>query len=39
LHLLAAATIGSQMLQRFWQEFDYRIEICRVTNGGHMEHM
>jgi hypothetical protein len=21
-----------------WQELDYRIDICRVTQGGHVEH-
>jgi hypothetical protein len=24
---------------RVWQELDYRIDICRVTKGGHIEHM
>jgi len=28
-----------QMLQRVWQELDYRIDICRVTKGGHIEHL
>ena len=22
-----------------WQELDYRIDICRVTEGGHIEHL
>jgi len=22
-----------------WQELDYRIDICRVTKGGHIEHL
>jgi hypothetical protein len=22
-----------------WQELDYRIDICLVTKGGHMEHL
>jgi len=22
-----------------WQELDYRIDICRVAKGGHIEHM
>jgi hypothetical protein len=35
----AVADIDRQMLQRVWQELDYRIEICRVTNGGHIEHL
>ena len=24
---------------RVWQELDYRIDICRVTKGGHIEHL
>ena len=24
---------------RVWQELDYRIEICRVTKGIHIEHL
>jgi hypothetical protein len=27
------------MLQRVWQELDYRIDICRITKGGHVEHL
>jgi hypothetical protein len=27
------------MWQRVWQELDYRIDICLVTKGGHMEHL
>jgi hypothetical protein len=33
------AAIDRQMLQRVWQELDYRIDICRVTKGGHTEHL
>ena len=35
----AVAAIDRQMLQRVWQELDYRIDICRVTRGGHIEHL
>jgi hypothetical protein len=35
----AVAAIDRQMLQSVWQELDYRIGICRVTKGGHMEHL
>jgi hypothetical protein len=35
----AVAAIDRQMLQRVWQELDYRIDICRVTKGGYMEHL
>jgi hypothetical protein len=24
---------------RVWQELDYRIDICRVTKGGYIEHL
>ena len=26
-------------MQRVWQELDYRIDICRVTEGGYIEHL
>jgi hypothetical protein len=35
----AVAAIDRQMLQRVWQELYYRIVICRVTKGGHIEHL
>ena len=35
----AVAGIDHQMLVRVWQELDYRIDVCRVTNSGHMEHL
>jgi hypothetical protein len=35
----AVAAIDHQMLQRVWQELDYRIDICRVTKGGHINHL
>ena len=35
----AAAAIDRQMLQSVWQELEYRIDICRVTKGGHIEHL
>ena len=35
----AVAGIDHQMLVCVWQELDYRINVCRVTNGGHMEHL
>jgi hypothetical protein len=33
------AAIDGQMLQRVWQELDYRIDICHITKGGHIEHL
>jgi hypothetical protein len=35
----AVAAIDRQMLQRVWQELDYRIHVFRVTKGGHIEHL
>jgi hypothetical protein len=35
----AVAAIDRQILQRVWQKFDYRIDICRVTKGGNIEHL
>jgi len=30
-------TITADMLHRVWDEFDYRVEVCRVTQGAHIE--
>jgi hypothetical protein len=30
-------TITPEMLQRVWQEFEYCIDVCRVTKGEHKE--
>ena len=27
------------MLIRVWQELSYRIDVCRVTRGAHIEHL
>jgi hypothetical protein len=35
----AVSAIDHQMLQRVWQELDYRIDIFRVVSGGHIEHL
>jgi len=24
---------------RVWQQLEYRIDVCRVTSGAHMEHL
>ena len=26
------------MLTRVWQELEYRVDVCRVTRGAHIEH-
>jgi hypothetical protein len=34
-HSLLAIT--ADMLHRVWDEFDYRVDVCRVTQGAHIE--
>ena len=31
--------IRVNMLTRVWQELEYRIDVCRVTPGEHIEHL
>ena len=33
----AIDTINEAMLQRTWQEIEYRLDVLRVTNGAHVE--
>ncbi|KAJ4428211.1 hypothetical protein ANN_24226 [Periplaneta americana] len=33
----AATTVTEDMLKRVWEEFDYRLDICRVTRGSRIE--
>ena len=33
----AIATIDENMLQRTWQEIEYRLDVHRLTNGAHIE--
>lgn len=35
----AIGTVDHGMLQRTWAEMDYRLDVCRVTNGAHIEHL
>jgi hypothetical protein len=37
--MAAIDTIDVDMLQHVWLELEYRIDVCRVTSGGHMEHL
>ena len=32
-------TITADMLQTVWNEPDYRVDVCRITNGAHIEHL
>jgi hypothetical protein len=35
----AIETITADMLQTVWNEIDYRVDICRITKGAHIEHL
>jgi len=32
-------TITADMLHTVWDELDYRVDVCRITNGAHIEHL
>jgi hypothetical protein len=33
----ALQTITADMQHRVWDEFDYRVDVCQVTQGAHSE--
>ena len=33
------ALVDRDMLTRVWNEMDCRIDVCRITKGGHIEHL
>jgi hypothetical protein len=35
----AIETINADMLQTVWNELDYRVDVCRITKGAHIEHL
>ena len=35
----AVASVDQDMLRSVWKELDYRIDICRVTKGSHIEYL
>jgi len=35
----AIETITANMLQTVWNELDYRVDVCRITNGANIEHL
>jgi phage FluMu protein gp41 len=37
--IAAVKNIEAPMLTRVWQELEYRIDVCRVTRGAHIEHL
>jgi len=36
--IAATKNIDALMLTHVWQELEYRIDVCRVTRGAHVEH-
>ena len=32
-------TEGCYMLQTVWNELDYRVDVCRITKGAHIQHV
>ena len=32
-------TITADILQTVWNELDYRVDVCRITKGAHIEHL
>jgi hypothetical protein len=37
--IAAVKNIDAPMLTRVWQELEYRIDVCRVSRGEHIEHL
>lgn len=35
----AVALVNRDMLTRVWNELDYRIDVCRISQGAHIEHL
>jgi hypothetical protein len=35
----AIETITADMLEKVWNELDYRVDVCRITKGAHIEHL
>jgi hypothetical protein len=37
--IVAVKNIDAPMLMCVWQELEYRVHVCRVTRGAHIEHL
>ena len=37
--IAAVKNIDASMLTRVWQELEYRIDVCLVNSGAHIEHL
>ena len=38
-YFVANSEIDCDLLQRVWAEMNYRLDVCRVTMGGHLQHL
>jgi hypothetical protein len=36
--ITAVTTIEEGLLEEVWQELDYRLDVCRLPRGGHIEY-
>ena len=36
---ITAVVIDRGMLTHVWNELDYRLDVCRISQGGHIEHL
>jgi len=39
LHLEHGESLKTRMLQTVLNELDYRVDVCRITKGAHIEHL
>jgi hypothetical protein len=35
----ATETITADMLQTVWNKLDFRVDVCKITKGAHIEHL
>jgi len=35
----AIETITADIPQTFWNELDFRVDVCRITKGAHIQHL
>jgi len=35
----AIEAVTADTLQTVWNELDYRVDVCRITKGAHIEHL
>jgi len=39
LHLEHGESLRTRMLQTVWNELDYRVDVCIIIKGAHVEHL